>query len=342
MKGKKEFLILVLIIAALSAYLVLQKRGKTHYVLPELAPVEAKEVTRLHIHKGEKDLELKKVDERWMILPREYPADSNTVNEMIDGIVHLNLTALASESGNYSIYDLGDDQRIDVQLYKGDALLREVAIGKVASSRRQTFVRLPEGKGVFHAIGNLVSLFDREIPELRDKEVLVLNEEIQQIVLTRGEKMETFVKAAPPVAVTSEEGKEKDEKTKATAPPPPRWQTAEGEKVKEGALDEVVTALSSLHCDDFIDDTREEEEPDSPIYTVTIKGQKDYTVKIFGKDENRYRASSSETPYPFYLADWKAERIMKDPEELVIEEPSTAPEASTETGDNGKDHSPAP
>jgi len=317
MKGKKETLILILIILVLSAYLVLQKKGKTHYILPELSPIATKDVTRLHIRKGEKDLTLKKVNDRWLILPREYPADPTAVSEMIDGVVHLNLTALASESGNYGIYELGDDKRIDVQLYNGEKLLREVGIGKVTSSRRQTFVRLPREKGVFHAVGNLVTLFDKEITDLRDKEVLTLKEDIQQVVLTQGEKTETFVKTAPPAAVEGNTG-EKEEKTAAAASPPPHWQTIDGKAVKEGAIDEVVTALSNLRCDDFIDDTRQEADPGSPIYTVTLKGVKDYTVKIFAKEKNLYRAVSSETPYPFHLAAWKVERIMKNPAELII------------------------
>lgn len=330
MKGKKEILILILVTVALSAYLVLQKQGKTHYVLPELSPIAAKDVTRLHIHKGERDLTLKKVEDRWVILPRKYPADPASIGKMIDGIVHLNLTALTSESGNYGLYDLGDATRIDVQLYKGEELLREVGIGKVTPSRRQTFVRLSKGKGVFHAAGNLVSLFDKKIPELRNKEVLSLKEEIQQVALTRGEKTVTFVKTAPPVAVETKRGPKGKEKTNTPEATPPRWRTAEGKEVKAGALDKVVNALTNLHCDDFIEDSQSPKEPGPPVYTVTLKGAKEYLVKIFEKDGNRYRATSSESPYPFYLAGWKAERIMKDPDELVVSKGTPAAEMTTD------------
>ena len=39
MKRKKEILVLVLIIGALSLYLVFQKSDKTHYALPELPEI---------------------------------------------------------------------------------------------------------------------------------------------------------------------------------------------------------------------------------------------------------------------------------------------------------------
>ncbi|NOY53822.1 MAG: DUF4340 domain-containing protein [Deltaproteobacteria bacterium] len=315
MKGKKEILILVLIIAALSTYLVLHKKGKTNYILPKLPPVTAKDVTRLHIHNGKQDLTLKKVDDRWVILPRKYPADPSMVKEMVDGIVQLNLTALTSESGNYNLYDLEEDKRIDVQLYQGDKLLREVGIGKVTSSRQQTFVKLPKEKGVYLAEENLSILFNKKVPELRDKEVLPLNGKIRQVILSQGKQTATFVKS-PTVTAKSEEPQK--EKSAESVPPPERWQTPDGKKAEEGAIDEVVAALTHLRCDGFIEDSKGLKETETPIYSVKLKGTKTYTVRIFKKVGNRYRATSSESPYPFYLSEWKAERIMKDPAKLVV------------------------
>ena len=47
MKIKKEYIVLVAIIVALSTYLIVHKRDKTHYQLPELADIDAQSLTRI-------------------------------------------------------------------------------------------------------------------------------------------------------------------------------------------------------------------------------------------------------------------------------------------------------
>jgi len=65
---------------------------------------------------------------------------------------------------------------------------------------------------------------------------------------------------------------------------------------------------------------------------LKLKGSKDYMIKIFPKLEKKedekeegsgaekYPAISSENSYPFLLTSWKAEQVMKKPEDLIEEE----------------------
>ena len=201
MKAKKEILILVAVIAALSVYLLVQKKGKTHYTLPELKPVQEKSISKVMITKGGSPLTLQKEDDVWFILPQRYPADSHLLEILLGEISGLTLTALASESSNYSLYELDDARRIDVEILGGDETLRKVWIGKTAPSARHTFVKLDDDPRVFHASGNLKSTFDKKASDLRDKKVLSIDEEITEITVKEGDNEMILVKSSPPVTI---------------------------------------------------------------------------------------------------------------------------------------------
>jgi len=49
MKVKKEYIILALVILALSVYLAMRTSDRTQYELPDVPPVVAKEISKLQI-----------------------------------------------------------------------------------------------------------------------------------------------------------------------------------------------------------------------------------------------------------------------------------------------------
>ena len=84
MKIKKEYIILAIIIIALSVYLVMRRGDRTLYELPEMPQVSQKEITRLEITRGKTVIDLTKKDDSWYIAPKEYPADAGKVKNMLD------------------------------------------------------------------------------------------------------------------------------------------------------------------------------------------------------------------------------------------------------------------
>ncbi|MEE9497174.1 MAG: DUF4340 domain-containing protein, partial [Desulfobacterales bacterium] len=92
MKIKKEYIILVLIILALSAYLFMRRTNRTLYELPEIPQVAQQEITRLQITKGKTNIVLNKKDEKWYIAPAEYPTDADKVKDMLNALANLTLT----------------------------------------------------------------------------------------------------------------------------------------------------------------------------------------------------------------------------------------------------------
>lgn len=308
MKGKKEFAILFFLMAVLLFYIYSEKGGKTHYELPDLAKLDTSDIAELKIRNKGEEIILAKDGGQWFAGVQKYPADGALVGAMLRDITGITLTALASESRSYTIYELDEERRIEVEAYGGGKLMRKLLIGKPAPSYRHTFVMVGDDPRVFHAEGNMRQDFDRQVPDLRDREVLAVRGEITEIVLNKGGEEMTILRAEPSVS-EEQSGKEGGQEMPPAGGLP--WKTADGRPVKGEDVEGIVSTLSRLICDGFIED-RTKDDFRHPLYTVTLKGAGTYTVSLFEKGDSGYPAVSSESDYPFLISEWKASRIMKD------------------------------
>jgi len=324
MKIKIEYIVLAAIIVCLSLYLVFQKSDEVGYSLPDISDIHKKDISKLEINiPSEETLVLNKDDNKWMIASRNYPADQGKVESMIDVIDELTLTALVSESENYSRYDLGDDKKINVNAWAKDTLIRSFDIGKAASTFRHTFVRIGEDKRVYHAQENFRGKFDISIEKLRDKTVLSFNEtDIQKLSVVNQEKTLFLAMNQIPVEVGTDSGsqpgnkkdKEQD-KEKMTPEIQPVWQDQDGNQTEKSKVDKLLSTLSRLTCESYITGKEKKDFADmKPIYIITLTGSEEYSLTLFekaDKDATGYPAISSHNEYPFTLAGFQAENIMK-------------------------------
>lgn len=324
---KKEYFLLIAIIAALSIYLVTRDTDNIRYELPDMPTVTKKEVSKIQIDKTGEKLVLHKEGSNWVVGPEKYPADSKKVDDMLETIESLTLTALVSESKSYDRFDLGDDKKIGIKAWVDNRLKREFYAGKAAGTHQHTFVALPDDDNVYHARGNFRITFDAGIDDLRDKSVMKFNKnDISQIRLIQGNNNLTLTRESIPVnvnvndaeTVTADGVAEETNQDK----PQNRWLASNGKDVDEGELDRLLTGISDLSCQKYIYD-RKKEHFTIPIYTLEIKGSEDHVLSIFSKadeDANEYPASSSFVKDPFLLPKWRAEKIMVDLDEIVKSE----------------------
>ena len=317
MKRRAETIVLVLIIAALTAYLVLKKTEKTHYRLPELPRIDREDITRITIRKGGSELSLKRDGDCWRILPEGYPVDGAAIDHMLETIGGLRLTAMASASENYAIYDLQEGERVQVNAFKGDDLLMSIGIGKAAPSHRHTFVKLTDDSRVYHAEKNLRNYFDKEASALRDKQVLKVDEEVSEIILTAGKKSLHILWGTAPVEANpdQEQAEVKEENAEEGVL---HWETLEGKPVQEKEIDSLVKTLSNLKCDGYLTDKKGE--LGDPTFSVSLRGSKNYEFSLYGERDGKTAATSSENDDPFLISDWKAKRIRKELDHLVVAE----------------------
>jgi hypothetical protein len=318
MNIKKEYLILVALILVLSLYLILHKRDKSHYRLPEFPKVMQKEISKVEISQQDTTIVLNRKDNHWNIVPQGYPADANQVESMLDVIEKLSLTALVSESKNYKRYQLDEGNKVIVKAWSGDTLRRKFEIGKAAATFQHTFVKLSDDSRVYQASGNFRNKFDASVDNLRDKTVLAFDaKDIQEIRLSKGEQSIVFTRKQVPDEITSSE----EEKSQSSQAPTEQatWKSTDGKRADESQLNRMLTTLSNLRCEKYLDDRKKEELSD-PIYTIQLTGIKKYSLSVFSKiDEssNNYPTTSSDNDYPFLLPSRQVNDIIKNPEEFL-------------------------
>jgi len=324
---KKEYIILGALIAALLLYLVFKGTDKVHYQLPELKPIDVNTLTGIEISKPGQNIKLIKKDDQWLMDPFGYPVEGSVITDITNNIKDLALTDLASRSKNYTLYDLGKDKAIHVKAYRKDEVVRDFELGKAASTYNHGFVKLKDDDRVFLASQVYRVNFDKPLKDFRAKQVMKLDKnEISEIdvdLIKDGKKF-LFSKTAKPVPAKA-----------PTVQPAQPAQTPEAETTwtmpdgKEGntvTLDAILSQLSDLRCFNFIEDKKIEDFI-APIYTVKVKGKKDYVLSIYEKrggepkgaegESDMYPAVSSENPYPFLINSYTVDMLMKKPEDLL-------------------------
>jgi len=322
MRLKKEYVILLGIIVMLLVYLIFgSNRNKMSYKVPKLERIESSEIDKIEISKAEEKIILTGKGDIWKILPQEYPADYDKVKEMLDVIGNLTLTELTAEKKDYMRYELDEGKKIGVRAFKGDQILREFDVGKPSSTYSHTFVRVQKDPRVYHARNSFRSTFDQERKDLRDKVVMKFDKnEITAVEITTGEKNYQLARKMVPLEIQHEEQEDKDQ---PSAPKEEEsWVMPDGKKAQKTEIDSLFSQLSNLRCDEFIEGKAPEDFRD-PLYSVTLKGNKDYILRIFKKEkeeDDKYPAISSESSYPFLLSSYSAERVMKKPEDFLKQE----------------------
>jgi hypothetical protein len=318
MKLKKEYIILALIIVGLTVYLFMRKGDRTLYELPVLPEVAKKDISKIEISKGDRSIVLNKKDDQWFIGPRQYPADQNKIKALLDVLEDLTLTTAVSESKDYIRYELNDAKKINVKAWQADTLRRNFDIGKTASTFRHTFVKIDADERVFHARDNFKNKFDQTTDKLRDKAVLSFETaDIDEILITKDQATLRLTRTE----ASEEKAPQTEEQADAQTPPAPKmvWQSAEGKLGDDANVNRLLSTLSNLRCDTFIDD-RKNEDFTSPLYTVQLKGGRDYKLSIFAKakeEDPNYPATSSASDYPFLLSKNVSDRILINPEDLL-------------------------
>ncbi len=337
MKRSREYLILGILIVALSVYLVVRGRDRTHYKLPVLSPVPVGQIADIRIQGPAGRVELKKSGTHWRLLPGDFPADTQTVDKLLQAIGGLKLTALVARSESYGRYDLDEKQRIRVEARTADGrVLRKFEVGKVAPSFGHTFVRIDDDARVFHAPGNLRELFGKKLEDFRDKLVLRFDRgAIREIRVVREGHTTVFRRSAGSNKAGGAES--------ATASPPagktPVWRT-DGTGTPDGArIERFLATLDKLRCDGYLRGQKKSQFV-KPVFEVLLKDDRErYRLTIYGAIDDakeKFPGVSSQNDYVFYLDKWQAEKLMQAPAELMKKEKNKKESIPENGGTHGR------
>jgi len=228
------------------------------------------------------------------------------------------LTELISESKNYQRYDLDAKDGIQLKCWAKDELIFEILIGKAAESFNHTFVKLPGNQAVYQAKGNFRKNFDMELGDFREKTVLAFDKEtIGTLDIQAGGEAETYTKQETPP--DSAETKDGEKPVAQDAGGKPKWVNANGEDADADKITSLISTLSNLKCEKFIEGKSKNDFSD-PVHTLTLTGVKEYTLLLYAEmevdGESFFPAVSSENDYPFLMTQWRSDNIMKKPADL--------------------------
>lgn len=299
---KKEYILLAVLILALSAYLVFKKDNQRNYTLPQPAAIEKGKIGRMVITpKKDSDgriIELKKDKDVWEVTDKKFAADMTAVNHLLDAARNLRLSALISESADLVRYDLDETRAIGVRVSSGKETLLEFKIGKTAPSGNHTFVMLEGDTRIYQADGSFRNAFDTTVDALRDKRVLTFKEEaIKRITLEKGGVSKVLD------AVQLPEGKEK---------PSVSWRVEDTPLPDSEALTNLLSSLSFLACERFPDTiSKQELEKESPTCKITLETETQMVLNLFDRDNGETLfGTSSTSPYAFILESYKGKDIL--------------------------------
>ncbi|MCU0822659.1 MAG: DUF4340 domain-containing protein, partial [Spirochaetes bacterium] len=252
----KKLIISLGVIAALILYLIFVRSDRAQKDLPELSKWEKGCTEILIDKKGTEKLRIYKIEDKWVIGDQSFPASKVKVDKFEYDMKELTVTDFISDGSYYDRYDLTPEKAIRVTVKGESGTLRDVILGK-RSSTRHTYIKFPDKKQIYLAIGSLTDDFDKNISDLRDREIVnVDRDSIESFELVYKGKKLSFTKV-------KEEQKKEPPKQGAEPQQQPekteKWICSEykSTELNKNKVDSFAESFGEIRADDFPDIKKE-------------------------------------------------------------------------------------
>lgn len=331
---KKEYIILIILIIGLIAYLGLKKDNQVHYELPTIPQMDTTRIDRVEISKADRLVVLNKGENGWTVTDKKFSANPEDIEQMIGTLKAIKLSALVSEAKDLARYELNDTHAVKVKALAGKEAVRSFVIGKTAPSQNHTFIYLDDkDRTVYQANGNFKSQFDKESADFRDKKVLEFDPAgVKKVTLEKQGQIVTLIKSQTPKTTDQE----KDETKKDLIEKKPlheesTWKKEDGSVTDQKTISDLLSSLSKLECQAFLDEDKAARLKEiQPSCKILLENDKTFILNLFNKNENQdVEGSCSYTPYAFTLTSYKAEDIVSYADKLL----GIQQQDSTESGE---------
>ncbi len=316
---KKEYLILTALILILGAYVLFHKENRDHTNLPEIKKIDTSGVTEIILDKKDGPIRLTGKGDAWTLTDKAYPANLSAVKNILDTLKTFKLSALVSGKGDLNRYELDEGGRIRVRVMAGEKVVFELSMGKTAPTGNHTFVMIGNDQNVYHADGSFRPYFDKSVAEFRDKKVVEFKQEsIRKITIGKGETFKIFSltkKSAP----APKDQTDKKDKTGKKDEPRVSWNDENGIPADKEVIESLLSSLSFLECDDYLNDSGKDELKDAtPLCLIRLENDTVIEVKLFpAETEDRFTGISSMNPYAFFLDQYTGKDMVSDIETLL-------------------------
>ena len=291
MKKNTYILMGLLVCLFIIAYLVLQKPGERSANSAStglLLSVDSLFVDKIEIKTSAFSLLLEKHGVEWYVAqPVSYKADQATVGQFIHQIKNLEIKNIVSDKAEKHPVFQVDQTGTHVTVCEKGVEKASFILGKMAASYSESYARRINSNDVLMIEGASSYMFSRPVKDWRDKTILTMpKENIKEVRYQYGDTTFTITMSDSAWFV----GKDKAQQT-----------------VVEG----ILSSISNLQADDFIDSTV------SPKVTAMMAYTGAQLRFSFNKTVNKYYVQSSNSPQWFVLEQWKANQILKRKKEIV-------------------------
>ncbi len=301
----KKIVISVSIIAVLVLYIIIANMRHSPDI-PTLPRIDAA-ADEILINREAGVVRLFKKDGKWAAGEKAYPADAKQVEEIEKRFKDMRLTDLISSKGYYAKYDLTPDKYVEVILKKGETILRRFKIGKKSSTNRHTFVKIDDRPEIYLAEGTFDIVLNKALDDFRDREILKISRDAVSSFSVEYQGM-TYA-----FSRTKAEKKEKGADIKGgRQAKDPSWgdwtcRGYEGVKLNASTVDSLLQTLDPLRASSFPDVSKEA--LTRRVCTVQVKAyDRDIMLTVY-KNEDKYSAATSESPYVFEVDKYTAEKF---------------------------------
>ena len=291
MKKSISILIGLFVCLFIIAFLVLQKPGEQSASSASAGPlftVDSLSVDKIEIKTPASSLVLEKRGAEWFVAqPINYKAQQANVDQMIHQIKNLEVkSTISSKPEKHSVFQV-DQTGTQVTVYEKGIEKAAFVLGKMAASYTESYARKVHSDDVFLVEGASSYMFNRPVKDWRDKTILTTpKENIKELHYQYGDTI---------FNVTYNDS---------------TWFIGK-DKAQQSAVEGILSSLSNLQADDFIDSTV------SPKVTIMVMYAGAQLRFSFDKPKNKYYVQSSNSPQWFVLEQWKANQILKRKKEIV-------------------------
>ena len=290
----RKIVLLVLIPVLLCIYIlqvVTQNRNTVKYL------TLSEEADTVLIKKGDgTEIKVYKDGESWFVGEKKYPVDESTATQLIADISSLKiLETVSSSASDRERYGLDEAAAVTATLYKDGKVLRTVGVGKASPTAQQTYITVDGGKDIYLSSGAITSNFAKSVDDIRSKKVYSLD-----VVKVTAAKAETPENGEVSVFRNADDNS---------------WLGGDSSKVSSW-----ISNISSLNVQSWADENTAIPSEAAGSVTLTAEGRA-ITVRVYAtEDESKYLCTCSETPYPFYLSSYSAEKYIKSAADFLTEE----------------------
>ena len=250
-------------------------------------------------------------NEKW-IMNGKYAAGASSVKNFADAVENIRALDKVASAGEVvnTKYELTEGKKISVEVKKGNKVVRSLELGKDASSGSQTYITVDGGKEIYLAAGNLRTIFDKSISSLRDRYVWSADKnELTSVTISKADgetwgltKMGSGTDVTWNITGVDTQGQEID--TEKTA----NW----------------FETLAIMTAASWYDDsaTAEGLGGNLVLNAKVVHGFNTinfdlYQLPVAEGAEDKYYATTSETPFIFEVPDYQVKKYTKDYTELL-------------------------